>query len=141
MNNNITYIDLDHTWTTSAGTLNMNLYYKDNLHLIEKGNEKLANAITTAFNVGDGGAQSSSKIFKKSASISNKKARNISRNATKTNKETASSNEKSSKIIKKNDKSKYPNTSYIKKNVNSFKKKSRNIRKDNNNANNIKTNN
>ena len=51
MNNNITYIDLDHTWTTSAGTLNINLYYKDNLHLIEKGNEKLANTITTAFNV------------------------------------------------------------------------------------------
>ena len=51
MNNNITYIDLDHTWTTSAGTLNMNLYYKDNLHLIEKGNEKLANTIRTAFNV------------------------------------------------------------------------------------------
>ena len=52
-NNNITYIDPDHTWTTSAGTLNMNLYYKDNLHLIEKGNEKLAKAIITAFNVRD----------------------------------------------------------------------------------------
>ena len=52
-NNNITYIDADHTWTTSAGTgtLNMNLYYKDNLHLIEKRNEKLEKAITTAFNV------------------------------------------------------------------------------------------
>ena len=52
-NNNITYIDPDHTWATSAGTLNMNLYYKDNLHLIEKGNEKLAKAIITAFNVRD----------------------------------------------------------------------------------------
>ena len=49
--NNIIYIDPDHTWTTSAGILNMNLYYKDNLLLIEKGNEKLAKAITTAFNV------------------------------------------------------------------------------------------
>ena len=51
-NNNITYIDPDETWTTSAGTLITNLYYKDNLHLIEKGNEKLAKAITIAFNVG-----------------------------------------------------------------------------------------
>ena len=24
-NNSVTYIDPDHTWTTSAGTLNMNL--------------------------------------------------------------------------------------------------------------------
>ena len=52
--NNVTYIDPDHTWTTSDGTLNTNLYCKDNLHLIEKGNEKLAKAITTAFNVGEG---------------------------------------------------------------------------------------
>ena len=52
MNNNVTYIDPDHTSTTSGGTLNTNLYYKDNLHLIEKGNEKLTEAITTAFNVG-----------------------------------------------------------------------------------------
>ena len=50
-NNNITYIDPGHTGTTSTRTLNMNLYYKDNLHLIKKGNEKLAKAITTAFNV------------------------------------------------------------------------------------------
>ena len=50
-NKNITYIDPEHTWTTSAGTLNMNLYYKDSLHLIKKENEKLAKAITTAFNV------------------------------------------------------------------------------------------
>ena len=50
-NNNITYIDAEHKWTTSAGTLNMNLYYKDNLHLTEKRNEKLEKAITTAFNV------------------------------------------------------------------------------------------
>ena len=50
-NSNITYIDAEHTWTTSAGTLNVNLYYKDNLHLTEKRNEKLEKAITTAFNV------------------------------------------------------------------------------------------
>ena len=37
-NNNITYIDANHTQTTSGGTLNTNLYYKDDLHLIEKGN-------------------------------------------------------------------------------------------------------
>ena len=43
--NNVTYIDPDHTWTTSAGALNTNLCYKDNLHLIEKGNETLAKAI------------------------------------------------------------------------------------------------
>ena len=47
LNNNFTYIDTDHTWATSGGALNMNLYYKYNLHLIEKGNEKLAKAITT----------------------------------------------------------------------------------------------
>ena len=38
--------------TTSAGTLIRNFYYKDNLHLIEKRNEKLAKAITIAFNMG-----------------------------------------------------------------------------------------
>ena len=47
LNNNFTYIDTDHTWETSGGALNMNLYYKYNLYLIEKGNEKLAKAITT----------------------------------------------------------------------------------------------
>ena len=47
LNNNFTYIDTDHTWATSGGALNMNLYYKYNLYLIEKGNEKLAKAITT----------------------------------------------------------------------------------------------
>ena len=53
MNNNyVTYLDPDHTWTTSGGILNTNLNYKDNLHLVEKGNEKLAKAITTAFNAG-----------------------------------------------------------------------------------------
>ena len=50
--NDVSYIDPDHKWTTAGGILNMNLYYKDNLHLVEKGNEKLAKAITTAFNVG-----------------------------------------------------------------------------------------
>ena len=50
--NDVTYIDPDHTWTTLGGTLNRNLYYRDNLHLVEKGNEKLAKAITTPFNVG-----------------------------------------------------------------------------------------
>ena len=53
MNNNVTYtvIDPDHIWTTSGGTSNMNLYYKDNLHLTGKGNEKLAKTITIDFNV------------------------------------------------------------------------------------------
>ena len=51
-NNDVAYIDPDHRWTTSGGILNTNLYYKDNLHLVEKGNEKLEKAITTAFNVG-----------------------------------------------------------------------------------------
>ena len=51
-NNNVTYIDLDHTWIKPGGMLNTHLYYNDNLHLVEKGNEKLAKAITTAFNVG-----------------------------------------------------------------------------------------
>ena len=37
-NNDVTFIDPDHTWTISGGTLNNNLYYKDNLHLVEKGN-------------------------------------------------------------------------------------------------------
>ena len=50
--NDVTYIDPDHTWTTSGGTFSTNLYYKDNLHLVEKGNEKLVKAITTPFNVG-----------------------------------------------------------------------------------------
>ena len=50
--NYVTYIDSDYTWTTLGGALNMNLYSKDNLHLIEKGNEKLVKAIITAFNVG-----------------------------------------------------------------------------------------
>ena len=48
----VTYIDPDHTWTTSGGTFSTNLYYKDNLHLVEKGKEKLVKAITTPFNVG-----------------------------------------------------------------------------------------
>ena len=51
-NNDVTYIDLDHAWTASGGILNTNLYYKDNLHLVKKGNKKLVKAITTAFNVG-----------------------------------------------------------------------------------------
>ena len=42
MNNNAAYIDPVHTWTTSGGSLNTNFYYKDNLHLIEKENEKLS---------------------------------------------------------------------------------------------------
>ena len=33
-NNDVTYIDPDHRWTTSGGILNTNLYYKDNLHLV-----------------------------------------------------------------------------------------------------------
>ena len=52
MNNKVVYRDPVHAWTTSGGTLNKNLYYKDNLHLIEKGNEKLPKRITTIFNVG-----------------------------------------------------------------------------------------
>ena len=48
--NDVTYINPDHTWT--GGTLDTNLYYKDNLHLVKKENEKLAKAITTAFDVG-----------------------------------------------------------------------------------------
>ena len=51
-NNDVTYIDPDHIWTTSGGMLITNLYYKDKLYLVEKGNEKLAKAMTTAFNVG-----------------------------------------------------------------------------------------
>ena len=50
-NNYVTYLDPDHAWRTSGGILNTNLYYKDNLYLVEKRNEKLAKAITTAFNV------------------------------------------------------------------------------------------
>ena len=52
-NNNVTYIDPEHTWTTLGGTLNTNLYYKDTLYLIQKGNEKLAKGISTALNVRD----------------------------------------------------------------------------------------
>ena len=50
MNNyiDVTYIDPDHTWTTSGAMLNTNLHYKD---LIEKGNEKLVKAISTALNI------------------------------------------------------------------------------------------
>ena len=50
--NDVTYIDPHHTWITSGGILNTSLYYKDNLHLVEKGNKKLEKAIATAFNVG-----------------------------------------------------------------------------------------
>ena len=46
--NNVTYVDPDHTWTT-RGTLKRNLYYEDNLHLTEKGND--AKAISTTLNV------------------------------------------------------------------------------------------
>ena len=42
MNNNAAYVDPVHTWTASGGSLNTNFYYKDNLHLIEKENEKLS---------------------------------------------------------------------------------------------------
>ena len=48
INNNFAYIDPEHIWITSGGTLNTNLYNKDDLHLIEKGNEKLAKAKLTA---------------------------------------------------------------------------------------------
>ena len=51
MNSNFTYIDPDHTWITSGGALNTNFYYIDNLHLIEKGNEKLAKPTSTVLNV------------------------------------------------------------------------------------------
>ena len=37
-NNDVTFIDPDHTWTISGGTLNKNLYCKGNLDLVEKGN-------------------------------------------------------------------------------------------------------
>ena len=50
-NSDITYIDPDNTWTTSGSKLNTNHYYKDNLHLVEKGNGKLAKAVTTVFNM------------------------------------------------------------------------------------------
>lgn len=50
-NKNDTYIDPDHTWTTSGGALNTNLYYNDNLNLIEKGNEKRIKATTITLNV------------------------------------------------------------------------------------------
>ena len=41
-NNDVIYLDPDHTRTTSGSILNTNLYYEDNLHLVEKGKEKLA---------------------------------------------------------------------------------------------------
>ena len=54
MNNNInvTYINPDHTWPTSGDTLSLHIQYKNNLHLIEQGNEKLAKAISTSLNIG-----------------------------------------------------------------------------------------
>ena len=43
---NFTYMEQDSDWVRNDGTLNVKLYYTDHLHLIEKGNEKLAASIT-----------------------------------------------------------------------------------------------
>ena len=87
-NNNVTYIDPDHTWTTSSGTLNTNLYYKENLHLIEKRKKKLAKAVTTTLNVSSLKQQQN---LNKSVSSINKSTRTINRNTN--NKKKASSEE------------------------------------------------
>ena len=63
--NNVTYTDPKHTWATSGGALNTNLYHKGNLHLTEKINEKLAKAITTALNVGSCNRNTNTKINNK----------------------------------------------------------------------------
>ena len=96
--NNITYLDPDHTCRTSqVSTLNMNLYYKDNLHLIEKENEKLAKAITTTFNLG---ALTQQQNLPEITNNINKNTHSISRNTTTTtNKMKASNIRNSSKNI------------------------------------------
>ena len=109
-NNDVVYIDPDHTWTTSGGILNTNLYYKDNLHLVEKGNEKIAKAITTAFNVG---ALKQQQNLPQIGQQHQKNSHNISRSTT-TNNKKASNIEKSSKNIKKNNQSKNQNNINIK---------------------------
>ena len=43
--NGFAYIFQDHGWTFPNGSLDFSLFYKDLLHLIEKGNVKLAKAI------------------------------------------------------------------------------------------------
>ena len=97
--NNITYLDPDHTCRTSqVSTLNMNLYYKNNLHLIEKENEKLAKAITTTFNLG---ALTQQQNLPEITYNINKNTHSISRNTTTTtNKMKASNIRNSSKNIK-----------------------------------------
>ena len=44
--NGFAFIFQDHGWTFTSGSLDCSLFYKDILHLIEKGNVKLAKSIT-----------------------------------------------------------------------------------------------
>ena len=39
------FIEQGHDWINENGTLNASLYYRDNLHLVEKGNIKLSKSI------------------------------------------------------------------------------------------------
>ena len=43
--NTFNYIEPDNDWIMPNGELDYSLFYKDNLHLVEKGNEKLATSI------------------------------------------------------------------------------------------------
>ena len=40
-----TFVSCDSNWTLADGSLNADLYYWDRLHLVEKGNLKLAESI------------------------------------------------------------------------------------------------
>ena len=45
--NSVYFLKPDKDWTTLDGGLNKTFYYKDNIHLLEKGNNKLALSIKT----------------------------------------------------------------------------------------------
>ena len=45
------YIDYDSFWTFANGPLNSDLFFSDNLHLVEKGNLKLAESIFSSIKI------------------------------------------------------------------------------------------
>ena len=46
-----TYISYDSCWTVANGSLNPDLFFLDNLHLVEKGNLKLAESIFSSIEI------------------------------------------------------------------------------------------
>ena len=110
----------------------MNHYYKDNLHLVEKGNGKLAKAGTAVFNMG------AIKQQQNLRQISQKHQQERPQHQQKHCYQQQEGQQHWEEFQKhqKNDQSKKQNPNNIKQNVNCLKKNSRNIRKENSDINN-----